>query len=631
MFHSTPGRLTGDHSSFLDTPTPRPAASVQIGLSGDITAEIATHVHHLSPNPSAPLPPVDPSNQLPSSPSPYSNGRFNDNTRNKVTPRRPRKRLEEAFSGQTATPPKSTSKGARKLAPKIAIETMQNDPQDGRYGLPGAPIQAPDFSDFPLTSAEMFNFPLSAPATAVGFDPKQFWEADAGMGGMDLDFSAEDTAMFNNGHKLSNSFDWGRNNQMFQEENMSLPALVQPQNPIPKKQPPVKRQRPLAPKVTLPIDVQSQKSLPAFNFNNNSTNTIMDNPFGDSVDPGLIYSRKNSMTMTSGFEDVVLPPERPATSHLIREPYQHQMQEARRDEEELRRARSSRERSSGRSFGRETVSSPVKGSARPRLGRSNSDSTKKPQGNLNWRFGVETLTLTTGRIPPRAGRSSPVKNQRTNALTSIAESPQAGPRTEVVFTIDSKGKARTREVVVGRESSPTKVTRPSSVEEDWYSSPYESSTDEEPIVIPSRNSSFSLPQQSRGPKLARFETSISNDGRRQSLSNSGYSQSESSGGHADGLESEAETAMEEDDGSGDATRELRKIRENRKKAQMMKQQNPRHHHFAQDTRGNYYNSSTNLSPSTITDTDGATPTSSRSGTTRCVCGKPEDDRFMIQW
>jgi hypothetical protein len=102
----------------------------------------------------------------------------------------------------------------------------------------------------------------------------------------------------------------------------------------------------------------------------------------------------------------------------------------------------------------------------------------------------------------------------------------------------------------------------------------------------------------------------------------------------DGVESEAETVMDEDDGAGDATRALRKVMESKKKEQL-KQRNPRHHRYASDNRGSSsyitYASSSNMSPTTVTDPDGATPSSTRSGTTRCVCGLPESEGFMIQW
>lgn len=157
-------------------------------------------------------------------------------------------------------------------------------------------------------------------------------------------------------------------------------------------------------------------------------------------------------------------------------------------------------------------------------------------------------------------------------------------------------------------------------------------------MIPSRNTSFTLPPPPKGPKLARFETSNRGpDARRHSTS--GYSQSESSSQpslHHDSVESEAETVMDDDDGSGDATRELKKVMEDRKKSQMTKSRNPQHHRYASNTsRGSShyanFSSSTNISPTTITDPDGATPSSTRSGTTRCVCNNPDSEGFMIQW
>ncbi|KAH8595686.1 hypothetical protein B0O99DRAFT_594442 [Bisporella sp. PMI_857] len=621
VFHSTPGRLIGDQNSFLGTPIQHPSIAVeQNTFSGNISADIASHVHQLSPNPSVSLAAVDTSSQLAPSPNPFSNSLFDDSAKKKVTPRRPEKRLDEPFSGQTATPPQSAHKGSRKLAPKLSTGTMQNDGQDSHYGMSETPTHDPDFSAFPSTTDDMFGYPLSAPATAPVFsDAKNFWDPDASMSGMDLDFTTEDTAIFTTGHRVANSFDWGRNNQIFQESiNIQVPVAASPPAAQSIAKQPVKRQRPLAPKAPKPLPaVEAPKSLPPFDFNN--TTTASNDLFGGSVDPGLLFSRNNSISSASAFEDVNLPPPRPATSHIVREPYQHQLRESRRDQEELRRTRSTRDRSSGRSFGRETVSSPVKGSARPGLHRSFSDSKgKRPQG----------------RLASRTGRSSPVKQQRPAILPSILESPQPGPRTEVIFTIDSNGKARTETVYVGRDSSPRK-SAPPSVKEEWDSSPYESSTDDELIIVPSRNTSFSLPQQPKDPKLASFETARrSNELRRQSTGASGYSHSESSSQHSlqmDGVESEAETVMEEDSGLGDATRELRKVMEDRKKIQMkQKQRNPRHHHYAQDSRGSYYRSSQNLSPTTISDLDRSTPSSSRSGNTRCVCNKPEDDRFMIQ-
>ena len=381
MFNATPGRLTGEHhSSFLEISTPglQPTPVPNRRHSGDIGAELATHVHHLSPNPAVALAPVDPANRLPSSPDPFQT-RFDDSARKKVTPKKPRKRLEESFSGQTATPPQSASKSSRKLAPKISTGTMQNDSQDSQYGISSTPTQDIDFASFPSTSADMFGFPLSAPATAPVFtNTKSFWDPDSNMGAMDLDFTTDDAEIFGTGsHRMTNSFDWGRNNQMFQE-NVNIPPARDIHQPV-------KRQRPLAPKVPR-VDVDLPTSLPSFEFTNNTTAPAHDDfsavSLDGSVDPGLLFSRNNSSTISQTFEEVPLPATRPATSHVIREPYQHQLRESRRDQEDLRLSRSFRESSAARRGDRTTVSSPVKGSARPGLQRSVSDSrSRTARGN----------------------------------------------------------------------------------------------------------------------------------------------------------------------------------------------------------------------------------------------------------
>ncbi|KAH6720004.1 hypothetical protein BKA61DRAFT_227096 [Leptodontidium sp. MPI-SDFR-AT-0119] len=622
VFNATPGRLTSSQQHFADASTPRPStASTQNRRlsAGDFAAELATHVHHLSPNPSLSLPPVDPSNQLPSSPGPYpiKQIHFDDSTNNQVTPRKPRKRLEEAFSAQTATPPATKSKGSRKLAPKLPTETMQNESQDSHYGASQTPTHQQNLMPFSSSSSEFF-YPMSAPATAPAFNnAKPFWDPDASMGGMDLDFSTDDPSMFNMGsHRVSNSFDWGRSNQMFQE-TVNVPTPT-PNITTQSEQSTIKRQRPLAPKLPVSTTELLPSTMAPFDFNSVSAS---EDPFSPSalggVDPGLLFSRNNPVPMPSEFQDVPLPPNRPVTSHVELKPYQHQLRESMRDQEELRRSRGERESSRTRRFERGTVSSPVKGSARPGLQRSISDSRgRRSQDRVLSRTG-------TGRI-------SPTKHQRPSNLMSIPEMERPRARTEVKFTIDANGRARTETVLV-EEDPRTSRGGPSARSEGWDSQYDESSSDDEPILVPSRNSSFSLPQQ-KPPKIGNFDTA-----RVQRRSSGGYSQSESSSQRSfrrDSLGSEAETVMEEDDGSGDAAQALRKVMEARKKAQV-KSRNPQHHRYSDSTpRGNSqygnYGSSANMSPTTITDPDGGTtPSSTKSGTTRCVCGNSDSEGLMI--
>lgn len=614
VFNSTPGRLINTQHSFAEA-SPRLGTSYgqlqHQSAGGDISAELASHVHHFSPLPNLPLPPVDPSSQLPSSPGPYQN-RFDDSSTVKVTPKKPRKHLDEAFSGQTATPPATKSKGSRKLAPKISKETMQGDCQDSHFGSSQTPTQQSTMMSFTESSGDFFSYPMSAPATAPAFtSTKPFWDPDASMSGMDIDFAIDDGAMFNNtnSHKISNSLDWARNNQMFQE-TVNLPPPARNHST---KGSTSKRPRPLAPK--LPVTTtEVPSSIPPFGF----SNTSMEDPFSvanmaGGVDPGLLFSRPSSQSTNAAPEDAIQPLARPATAHTDLRPYQHQLRESRRDQEELRRSRSTRDNSRSRRPDRGTVSSPIR-SSRAGLQRSVSDSRGR---RLQDRVQLS-----------RSGRISPVK-QRPSILTSIPELHPPRTRTEVKFTIDANGRARTETVIVAEPRSTSGSLRG----DEYDSSPYESSSDDEPILVPSRNSSFTLPN---APRLSRFETSRGQDVRRHSAS--GYSQSESSSQRSfrqDSLESEAETILEEDDGSGDATRELRKVMENRKKNQML-QRDPRQGRYLSNSapRGNQYLNygSINISPTTVTDPDGPTPSvsSSRSGTTRCVCANPDSEGFMIQ-
>lgn len=214
-----------------------------------------------------------------------------------------------------------------------------------------------------------------------------------------------------------------------------------------------------------------------------------------------------------------------------------------------------------------------------------------------------------------------MKQQRHPNLTSIPESPATLPklRRDVKLAVGSNGRAT---VVV--EDEPVRSLRRSSSQAIDYESEYDSSTDDEPIIIPSRNNSFNLPQQ-RPPRLDLFDTS-SSDFCRPSTSTSGYSRS--SGQHTSIDEmSEAETKLDEIK-TGDAASALRKVVRERRSNQPMPKIG-RHLRLFSDTtpRPGRYAEYTSSS----TSPDGATPSSSRSGTTRCVCNNADGDSFMIQW
>ncbi|KAI9645949.1 hypothetical protein NHQ30_005386 [Ciborinia camelliae] len=621
MFNATPGRLVNGQRPFVDTSTVQTLSSLtqngQFHVEGDMMTELGMHMHQLSPNSALAIAPAISSNkQISSVPAPQSapRARFSDVSK---TPQKSKKRLDDPYSGQTATPPHSAGKGTRKLAPKMfTVPTVPNNTLPNNAQVQGNGFEAsntnnhhPQLMTHSSTSVDPFGYPMSAPASAPFFNSNRgMW--DTSMDGMDLDFSIDSAGIFHQGHRPSNSIDWGRSNQMFQESmNLSPQKSREPKS----ESEPRKRHRPIASKSSLPTTSALPTSLPllAFSSATVTSNSIAMESFPGVVDPGLVYSRPNTGNVPRGeFEDVMLPAPRAATSPIRTseqlEPYQHQVREYTREQEELRRSRSFRESSLGYRIDRRTASSPVKGSARPGLRRSISES-KDKRNQEPHRF--------------NSGRLSPVKQQRHPNLSSIPESPVTLPkiRRDVKLAVGSNGRAT---VVI--EDEPVRSLRRSSSQVIDYESEYDSSTDDEPIIIPSRNNSFNLPQQ-RPPKFDLFDIP-STEFPRPSTSTSGYSRS--SGQHTSIDEmSEAETVLDEAK-TGDAASALRKVvRERRNNQQMPK--NGRHLRLYSDATprpGRYaeYTSSSNNSP------DGTTPSSSRSGNTRCVCNSVDGDSFMIQ-
>ncbi|KAB8296866.1 hypothetical protein EYC80_002275 [Monilinia laxa] len=613
MFNATPGRLVNGQRPFVDTSTVQALSSLtqngQFHVEGDMMTDLGMHMHQLSPSSALAIAPATSStNQVSSAlaPKSASRARFSDVSK---TPQKSKKRLDDPFSAQTATPPHSAGKGTRKLAPKIFTVPNNSQVQGDGFESPNTNDHHAQIMAQSSASVDPFGYPMSAPASAPFFNShKAIW--DTSMDGMELDFSTDSAGIFHQGHRPSSSMDWGRSNQMFQESmNLSPQKSSEPKG----ESEPRKRHRPIASKSSLPTTSALPTSLPLLAFSSATTtsNSIAMESFSGVVDPGLVYSRTRRGNISQGeFEDVMLPAPRAATSPIrnaeVLEPYQHQIREYTREQEELRRSRSYIESSLGHRIDRRTASSPVKGSARPGFQRSASESRDKRNPE-----------------PPRfnSGRLSPVKQLRHPSLTSIPESPVTLPklRRDIKLAVGSNGRAT---VVVDNE--PARRAQRSSSQVIDYESEYDSSTDEEPIIIPSRNNSFNLPQQ-RPLKLDLFDTS-SSDFRRPSTSTSGYSRS--SGQHTSIDEmSEAETVLDEVK-TGDAASALRKVVRERRTNQRISNNGrpPRLYSDATPRPGRYteYTSSSNNSP------DGATPSSSRSGTTRCVCNNADGDSFMIQ-
>jgi len=222
---------------------------------------------------------------------------------------------------------------------------------------------------------------------------------------------------------------------------------------------------------------------------------------------------------------------------------------------------------------------------------------------------------------------------------NLASIPESTPpiRTAVTFSIDANGRARTETTRIMDKANIASGAvadhhhqQQHHLIDGYESSHSESSSDGEPIVIPSRTSNFSLPEKFKEPSLGQFDTAYrSTKGRRQSNTGSGHLSRPSSSQLDE--ESEAETVMI-GTSSGDATEALKRVMGDRKKAivgfnnkQYQRSSVPRYQH--------QYASSNN-SPTTMTDPELGTPSTDRessfSDSTRCVCGRRDGDIFMIQ-
>ncbi|KAL6866950.1 hypothetical protein J3F83DRAFT_96201 [Trichoderma novae-zelandiae] len=656
VFNATPGNLRGAQFPFADFVPATPFAPSYLGHKRllsveELAVEIATRANIPPSNPNLPPPPVDPSRRLPSSPAALirSTKAAAANSDAHLGPafssshtKSPKKVRRGTIEGSDAAQPLSPPPSAHKGGPKLALKVNMQD--DRGYGHPdfGDGFQGHhDMAAMMGGADDMFVYPMSAPPSTANF-----WDPAMGM---DLDFSTAGAAFFQPSHRHTGSFDWNSDIQLFQDPVPPPPPPssnqenVQPNAPNMQHQP-VRRERMLAPKP--PVAGQSAPPVTGAAMYQAS----MDGSFGlvtpmEGVDPGLIYSRPpTSSSMNADFNPAmnatsanVIAAAEANSSRTLAQP---------------RRTNSLKEAKRGKMPDRTFTSSPVKAMGRPELNRSMSDNRGK---KANGRGALPTLapparpasqagnnanaTAEAGKSaarPSGSGRMSPLKSQRRlSSLASIPESasqPQLHrPRTSVRFTIDAHGRARAETTLMVDEAGG--ITRSRSSRElsasrrSWESSDDESSTDEEPIIIPSRansfNASFALPDP-RKPVGSIFHSG------RRSISDRSRSASTPSLLTPNEGDSDPETIMtDHQERGGDAASELRKVVEDRQKRSMqMENVRSQQRILGPSSSGNFKASS--ISPP-ISMADSSYRTDGHR--VRCVCSRNEADgenSYMLQ-
>ncbi|KAG8156641.1 hypothetical protein KVR01_013432 [Diaporthe batatas] len=585
VFNSTPGNLRGSsgafHSDFAPLSPVAPATGKKRPLSAEgLALEIATHANHLSTNPQN-LPPVDPSRRLPSSPDPLTLTHSGPNESNPAptASQQPGQRSAKKFrsssssgapsrdapQAQTATPPPS-SRGGRKIAPKLQTDIMQhqNFVQPDFSNAP--PPQHPQLDTSFVTGGpeDVFGYPMG-PATAPPITgPRPFWGMDmdtAGMG-IDVDMSAAGAEIFQNSQaqgpsdQTLNSLDWGNANQAFQHTNLAGQQQEQSQVPAAQQNQSTRRERPLAPKAVTTLSPKFSQTSPGQNYSFGSFQMSMDDPFSTSpggVDPGLLFSQQSSLSMPMDPS-----PQRPSSSAPIVNPGPNELS-APVLTNDIRRSKSIGAQGQRNQPARAPPAvSPTKSAAvKPGLSRSFSESSKpgkrtvgggRPllpnlapapvavqQHSLPPTVASQNSALTHARGVRSGGRRSPVKSSHHHRLSSLTSIPENTIRTQarqrsaklasVKFVIGEDGRARTETVVDDDEDDVEPVVpssnQPSSQRNSWSGLPVKpdvendecsSSSDDEPIIIPSRNTSFNFPEppRSSGSSMSRPPTATSN-------------------------------------------------------------------------------------------------------------------------
>jgi hypothetical protein len=486
----TPKTETFPHSHFLDAwATPRPngqhtpvqtpsfTLSTPIGRpSSSYSQPVRTpedpefHVNHFAPQ-NLPLPPVDVSRRLSSSPDPNqlrkvgSQGQFGS---------RP---VSMDFS-QMQTPPPTRDASSRRnvqqsgghgvATPATVVHRTPNQlPASSGALFDQTPF---GFADLQYTP-DMMQFPSHGPMSAPPMpQSKLFWDqANDGMQ-MDLDVPLGVDPFGPTPHRPQHDMNWQAMNHP-SANMMQTPAFQGFQA------------SPMQASFADTPSQQRQSSRPG-SFVYTSAG----------VDPNMLLSFSNP-DITSSFGTM---PQQPMLD-MSRQPYETQLRDAQNEREMAKKARSQHSRSNTAS------SSGSAENAKPVLQRSNTDSGMRTTRTLavDSRISIPANASTIPR------RSSPLKRQSGASLRSIPEIRR--PRTRLI--IDETGRARTETVHAGEQEETPRNRRQTSQQDlkRQYPGLYEEydseSGDDEPAPIISRNASFVMPQpERRASKHARAES-----------------------------------------------------------------------------------------------------------------------------
>ena len=683
-YATSPNLLKTPQQSSFSTPTTKRSSSTSTlkrPLSGqDLEAEIASHVHHPSQHPSLSLPPVEPSRQLSSSPNPGSAKR-SCWAKDQLS-KSPGLGLDldtgvamHSASSMQTPPPTSTSASRRKAQQVQVAKLVQQSAANGRRtSTPGFP--KPNDTEPPKSQVEaspqqfqslqfspdVFDFPLTGPATAPIYPQhKLFWDPQRNDE-MNLDFSTDLIDPFSTGHDRTLQPYVSAHHQPSVPQASILPSFLD-------SSPNTNSSKEYSLTASTVAHGQISTVSRAISLSKSSSRNKLS---GHVVDPSLLFSSpgRSSEPLTGSISSMAaLDPE-------TLQPYAYQIQEAKREQALGASSRVKKKR------GLENDSPAVKaalealredGPVRPSVRRSMTDSAITRSSASTQRIDHE---LSEGAGESQIERCpSPVKQHQRSISR---KSHPFKRRTAVTLTIDPNGRARTETKVIVQDREKSSEDGRMDIDHVSGGSDSDSSSDDpELAVTTSHGPSFDFDARpAKQPKLGRFFTNSRSHSQKSSyssintasiysdnLSKPSYVKSKATSNVVSRTSrtqkstlsttfidqeplSDSESIMNASDGK--AQSELKKVLETRAKEKRTQDQYAGHslrprpsnmkNGFGTDMMPpdrQLPNKYSDISPTTITDPDLATPStdggSQSTENTRCICHVQENDGQMILW
>lgn len=358
------------------------------------------------------------------------------------------------------------------------------------------------------------------------------------------------------------------------------------------------------------------------------------------VDPSLLFSSPNRAS-----EQMNMDSSHQANFNENMRPYAHQMKEAERERENSETRKPKRRR------GPQNDSPAVKAALQVLRGEEDEDSSQRSSSRnsmsanpLPKRVNSNRVTFEEVAHPPAS-----LQRRRSSHRSGVARRPS---RRTVTLTIGPDGRAKTETKIVAESAQGTAMD----VDNDSGDTESLSSIEDAQMAI-SQPSSFAAPINITLPKnIGRFGSSSNLHSHKSSYASTRSNLidpaltttfiNEPLGGSQD-HDSDGEAALDSADEKGDAQSELKKMRARRRASGQLPGSGPipgNHPPFAKDAlvpgpalitpTQDLFN---NISPTTITDPDLATPSTGDASTissnaTRCVCrGHDSKGGLMIMW